>query len=79
MHRRPRFDFEAAYFIRAYRTECAILQQEAVLVKSILDKQVKRYRMTMIMMMVLMVTPIYLKGPKAKKPNGTCGWECNIK
>ena len=41
MHRRPRFDFEASYFIRAYRTECSIVQLEATLVKSILDKQVR--------------------------------------
>ncbi|XP_076468617.1 uncharacterized protein LOC143299362 isoform X2 [Babylonia areolata] len=44
MHRRPRMDFDAPYFIRAYRTECTILQQEAALVKSILDKQIEEQR-----------------------------------
>ena len=40
MYRRPRFDFDAQYFVRCYRTECNILQLEATLVKAILDKQV---------------------------------------
>ncbi|KAL8592207.1 hypothetical protein ACOMHN_030882 [Nucella lapillus] len=44
MHRRPRQDFESPYFIRAYRTECAILQQESALVKSILDRQIEDQR-----------------------------------
>ncbi|PVD25251.1 hypothetical protein C0Q70_15749 [Pomacea canaliculata] len=44
MHRRPRFDFQAAYFVRTYRTECTILQLESRLVKSILDKQIEEQR-----------------------------------
>ena len=40
MHRKPRFDFDADYFIKTFRLECACLRLETQLVKSILDAQV---------------------------------------
>ena len=40
MHKRPRFDFKAEYFIKSYRMECVTLRLHASLIKSILDKQV---------------------------------------
>ncbi|XP_070191909.1 uncharacterized protein [Littorina saxatilis] len=44
MHRRPRFDFEAAYFIKTFRAECSILQAESSIVKDILDRQIEEQR-----------------------------------
>ncbi|KAH9494550.1 hypothetical protein Btru_042420 [Bulinus truncatus] len=44
IHQRPRFDLEADYFVRIYRTEFSILRQHASLVKSILDKQIETQR-----------------------------------
>jgi hypothetical protein len=40
IHQRPRFDFQANYFIRCYRLECMCLRTHSQLVKAILDKQV---------------------------------------
>ena len=40
MHKRPRYDFAAEYFIKSYRMECVTLRLHAILAKSILDKQV---------------------------------------
>ncbi|XP_074645051.1 uncharacterized protein LOC141901606 isoform X2 [Tubulanus polymorphus] len=44
IHKRPRFDFNAAYFIRSYRMECISLRLQAQLVKSIFDKQIEEER-----------------------------------
>ena len=40
MHRRPRFDFAAKYFVSSYRVECCIFYKEMALLRDVLDKQV---------------------------------------
>jgi len=40
MYRRPRFDFDADYFVRCYQLECCCLRLQTELVKSILTTQV---------------------------------------
>lgn len=40
MKKRPRFDFEADYFLKAYRMESICLRMQSKLVKDIMDSQV---------------------------------------
>lgn len=40
MNKRPRFDFDADYFIKTIRAECVILRHMTTLIKNIMDKQV---------------------------------------
>ena len=40
MYKRPRFDFEDSYFIKALRAEAVIMRQMTMLVKNIMDRQV---------------------------------------
>jgi len=40
MYRRPRFDFDADYFVRCYQLECYCLRLQTELIKSILTTQV---------------------------------------
>lgn len=40
MNMRPRFDFDADYFIKTIRAECVILRHMTTLIKNIMDKQV---------------------------------------
>ena len=41
LYQRPRYDFEAPYFVKIYRSECICLRLHAQLIRSMLDKQVK--------------------------------------
>ena len=45
INRRPRFDFEAEYFIKTIRAECVILRHMTTLIKNIMDKQVSQREM----------------------------------
>lgn len=47
MHRRPRFDFNADYFVRCYQLECYCLRLQTELVKSILTAQVRNHSVSM--------------------------------
>jgi len=40
MKQRPRFDFEADYFLQTYRLESICLRMQASLVKGVMDTQV---------------------------------------
>lgn len=40
MNKRPRFDFDADYFIKTICAECVILRHMTTLIKNIMDKQV---------------------------------------
>ncbi|XP_078341998.1 uncharacterized protein LOC111108050 isoform X2 [Crassostrea virginica] len=44
INRRPRFDFEAEYFIKTIRAECVILRHMTTLIKNIMDKQIEEQR-----------------------------------
>ncbi|XP_070558917.1 uncharacterized protein [Ptychodera flava] len=44
MYQRPRFDFDASYFVKTYRAECICLRLHSSLIKSILDKQIAEQR-----------------------------------
>lgn len=41
MKKRPRFDFEADYFLKSYRMESLCLRMQAKLVKEVMDAQVR--------------------------------------
>ncbi len=40
MHRRPRIDFSADYFVKSYRLDCSVVRKQAGLIKSMLDNHV---------------------------------------
>ncbi|XP_077981616.1 uncharacterized protein LOC144436648 [Glandiceps talaboti] len=44
IYKRPRFDFDAAYFVKTYRAESVCLRLHCSLVKSMLDKQIDDQR-----------------------------------
>lgn len=44
MNKRPRFDFDADYFIKTIRAECVILRHMTTLIKNIMDKQIEEQR-----------------------------------
>lgn len=47
MNKRPRFDFDADYFIKTIRAECVILRHMTTLIKNIMDKQVPCQRVVL--------------------------------
>lgn len=40
IYKKPRFDFDADYFMKTIRAECVILRHTTTLIKNIMDKQV---------------------------------------
>ncbi|ELT87774.1 hypothetical protein CAPTEDRAFT_135511, partial [Capitella teleta] len=44
LYQRPRFDFQANYFVRCYRLECMCLRAKTQLTKELLDRQISEQR-----------------------------------